>query len=171
MRGGFSLIELLVAIAGASVVFTVLAVSLYTLQRAQKAVQEESHAAAALHDFARQLRNDAHAAEKAALAEANGAGGAETDSVTLFFDDGREAVYDFNSEMSLVRRRVVQNEQTASRESYVLPRGSRVQWQITGEGVMTLIAKVSRAAGATANPSWRTTRIEAAVGLDRGEVP
>jgi prepilin-type N-terminal cleavage/methylation domain-containing protein len=170
MRRGFSLIEILVVIAGASVVFTVLAVSLYTLSRAQSAVQDESHTAAALHAFAQQLREDAHAAAEAGLTEANEAGDA-TPALMLRFDDASGIVYDFPGEPSAIRRRVMRDETTATRESYVLPRGARVAWELAGDGAARVVAIVSRPAGPSANPSWRTTRIEAAVGLNRIELP
>jgi prepilin-type N-terminal cleavage/methylation domain-containing protein len=172
MRRGFSLIELLVVIAGASVVFTVLAVSLYTLGRAQTAVRDEAHTATTLHDFARRLRDDVHLAAEATMNEGEDApDDPSLPSLTLLGEDGRSIVYDYHPEKSMLRRRVIEGDQTVAREGFHLPRNSRVEFQRPGEENSLLVVLISRPMGSSANPSWRVTRIEAAVGLNRIEAP
>jgi prepilin-type N-terminal cleavage/methylation domain-containing protein len=175
MKRGYALIELLTVISVAAVIFTVVAMAIHSLSRAQTLVQAEANTAAALHELARRFREDAHAAAEFSVS-ANSADDQEptNEALTLKFPDGHSVVYDFNPELARVRRRVVQNEQTFRRDTFALPRGCRIVWQAPAEGAAPLLTLViTRPVGQEPQErrATRTTRIEAALGLDRRTFP
>jgi type II secretory pathway pseudopilin PulG len=174
-RRGHSLIELMAVTTVASVVFSVIGVSLYALTGMHNRVQEEAHLAAALNGFAQRLRDDAHAATEWTLGGEQRQGNEPTPvSVTLALAGGRTVVYDSSPDATRLRRRVVQDGRTIQRDTYSLPRGSQVSWQIPDEGESPLLAVIVARAPSSAAPGQkvrRETRIEAALGLSRRDAP
>jgi prepilin-type N-terminal cleavage/methylation domain-containing protein len=171
MRRGHSLIELLAVMTVASVVFTVIGVTLYAMNRMHAQLQRETHTAAALHDFAQQLRDDAHAAAEWKIVGEQ-AGGQEP-PVTLTFPGGRTVMYDASPDSTRLRRREVQDGRTLRRDTFALPQGSQVHWQAPEEESLPRLAVVvARPAGPAQRPTaWRTTRIEASLGMHREMAP
>ena len=166
MRRGFSLIELLAVMTVASVIFGVLGVSIFALHRTQTRVQDDSHTAAALADFARRLRADAHAATAASLQTDGDAEPSE--SLVLDYDDGRRIEYRFDTASRRIHREVRQADEIVHRDAFVLPRGAEVRWSPLAEGETLAGAVVSRPQGRERDAGEaRRVRIEAAVGLDR----
>ena len=171
MRRGFTLIELLAVMTIASVIFSVLGMSIFALHRTQTRVQNDAHTAATLAELARRLRADAHAATAvspdAAEADAEAADGG---GLVLEYDNGRRVIYEFDSAGHRIQRRVTEGEKVVHRDSFVLPRGAEVRWTMPEEDEPPLAAVViSRPRGRekAAADSPRRTRIEAVVGLDR----
>jgi type II secretory pathway pseudopilin PulG len=175
-RRGHSLIELLAVTTIASVVFSVIGVSLYALTGMHNRVQEESQRAAALSNFAQRLRDDAHAAVEWTISGEQAAAGDEPAavSVTLTMDDGQIVVYDISPDSTRLRRRVVQDDRTTQRDTFPLPRGSLVRWQAPEEGESPLLAVIVArppSSAAQGQQVLRETRIEAALGLSRRDAP
>jgi type II secretory pathway pseudopilin PulG len=170
MKRGTSLVELLAVMSVASVVFTVLALSIHALYRTQAKVQDDAHVAAALHRFARQLREDAHAAAEASLGDEEAAAqNAAPSPLTFQFDGGQIAVYDYHPASAAIRRRVMEDGKTTWRDTFALSRGCEVRWSRGEPPASLLTVVVAHPAGHApkGQGAWRQTRIEAAVGLDR----
>lgn len=171
MRRGFTLIELLVAATTASVMFTILAVALQLLFRAQSTTQAEANMATVLHHFAQRLREDAHAAESCSF---DPPPAAESDDaaprvLTLTRDDGKTIVYDFHPDLARVRRRLIHGGQTEARDLFNLPPGSALRWTPPPEdGPPVLSVLVLRPVGEEPQERrpTRKTRIEAFLGMD-----
>ncbi|MBW3598263.1 MAG: prepilin-type N-terminal cleavage/methylation domain-containing protein [Planctomycetes bacterium] len=166
MRRAFTLIELLAVTTIASVIFTVLSVSIFALHRTHTRVQSDAHTATALADFARRLRADAHAATAARLESLE----AENPVLALELEDGRQVEYAFHAERPHVERRLHRGEDLLHRDTFILPRGAEVNWTSPEEDAPQLVtAIVSRPMSRDRSgvASRRRTRIEAAVGLDQ----
>jgi hypothetical protein len=148
---------------------------MHALNRTHVLLESEALTSAALHEFATTFRDDVHSAVEFALTEnQNHLPGPATAALALQFDGGRAVIYDFNSDVARLRRRVVESEQTIRRDTFAVPRDSQVAWRLPTEGEPALLTVlIARPLGREPNEqrTWRTTRIEAAIGLDHRETP
>jgi hypothetical protein len=166
---------MLVAISGSAVVFSVIAGSLYALHRVQRSVEQESHLAADLHQFATRFREDAHAADRFALETSDGdvadnaANAAESTPRGLMLHQGADhiVVYEFNPAVGQLRRRVRHGETTVHRDTYALPRAAEVEWQtpaVDAPAVVTCVISYRTGGESLERQTPRKIRIEAAIG-------
>lgn len=166
MRRGFSLIETLLAATVASIMFTLMAVGLQYLLRAEAATQAEANTLAVLHHFAQRVRDDVHAAESFSLAESKDA----QPTLTLTLTKRRTIIYDYHPHPAKIRRRVIEEGRTVARDLFELPRGSRIHWEPPpNAGPQLLAIVIERPVGEEPVELRKTrkTRIAAVLGLDR----
>ena len=161
---GTTLIELLVVISVCSVVICASGVLLHRMYRADKEARLAMENAATVARLSLQFRRDAHAAAEARLlTEADGK------VAGMAFDEPAGQSIEFRWRGSDVVRVVKQADKAVHRDSYRLPPGTKIQWQLetpTPPQTPVAVVEISRAAlrGVKLDPI-PGQRIEAAVGL------
>lgn len=157
-RRGFTLIEMLLALALTAMTFTTVLVALHGVFRSETNLRAEVRNDLDLSRLAAQFRTDAH--------EATSVHPGEEASLLVF-----RLAADQSAEYRLTSRRVERLQRRGSQierqETYAFPKALKPQWQIATEGAsprasLVLEPDASEAPGPLAP---RPVRIDAAVGL------
>lgn len=152
-RGAF-LIEIVAVLGATAVLILLCATLIQSLLRLQKAEQDLMAEGAALSRLARDLRRDAHAAERA------------ESGATLVLDGADGHRVEYRSRAGAIDR-VEQVEGKVRRESYRLPARAAVAFETTREYESNFVAlTISRAPGARRGADRIDTRMVAEVGRD-----
>ena len=161
-RGGFSLVECLIAISLMAVVFSTIAVAMSGLRRASRRIREESQVELDLERLSSQLRADAHLALSVDL-EA-------PDALLLTLRDERSVRYTLQARS--VERVLRQGEEPRHRETYRLPPSCTADWQVDADRPAPMVSLTidPGAAGSTNPLGFQAMRIDAAVGLLRASL-
>lgn len=163
-RGGWSLIELVVAVSALSVLLMAAGGLVFRMLSIDKAERSKAAAASALDRLARDLRDDARAsAGPAEVADAR---------LVLTMGGGRRAEYAIRGGRdSDVVRTVRLGDRAEHREIYRRPPGTVARFETGRDGPRTVVALVVSAdpgsdTGKPADAAYRDFRIEAVPGRD-----
>jgi prepilin-type N-terminal cleavage/methylation domain-containing protein len=166
-RRGFTLVELLIVIAVASVVIALVGVCLSEMYRSERGIRRVLTQQAGMQRLALQFRTDAHEAKTATVTVPNN--GTEADGLQLTTGDGRTIAY--RADAQAVERTVRKGDQIVHRDAFDLV-GTRTVWQLTldsGQTVATVIVIHLPRPGRMADEPLYEERIEAVVGVLHGQ--
>lgn len=168
-RGGFSLVECLIAISLMAVVFSTIAVAMSGLRRCSRRIREESQVELDLERFSSQLRADAHLALSVDLEDSADPGSA-ANTLLLTLTDERSVRYTLQARS--IQRVLRQGEEPRHRETYRLPPSCTAHWQVDVDRPSPMVSlRIDPGAADSTNPfGFQAMRIDAAVGLLRASL-
>lgn len=165
-RGGFSLVEMLVAITLASAVLASVGLTLHMLWRLQTSRRNETAATETLSRLSVQFRDDAHQATRVESIEPKADGQA---GMAFVLSDDRRVVY--QPDGSQVRRTVYEADEATHRDSFRLGSAMHVTVQASSaasqKNAALAIAKGDDRTADSTRRAWM--RITAAVDLRASE--
>lgn len=163
-RRGLTLIELLVAMAGASAILGMAVAMVYTLLEADRAGRQRMHVGESLGRLAEQFRRDVHAAE--AVAPLAPAGGQQpSPGWQLRLDDGRSVRYGVR-EGKLIRSEHLGGK-AVRQDSFALPHGATMSVRPDAGGPPRAV-RLSIEPAAAPGEKWKgpAIHVDAVLGRD-----
>jgi hypothetical protein len=165
VRRGITIIEVLIVVTGVAMLLGLCAVSIQVLMKLNGDVQGRYGAAVALERLARQLRDDAHASETAAITIDEKKVG-KAAGLRLAFEPDHVVVYELDN------GGVVRTESRAGKavrhEKYALARGTGARFELRDEGSRRLVALITtRPVGKSQAEPPRPLELVALQGKDR----
>ena len=156
-KTGFTLVELIAALALVSTILTVVAVALGGLARADRSARLRIDQQRRFQQFVVQLRTDLHTASSVEMVESDmpaTSGGGPTISATsllLTCNDGRSFRYQATEQG--VERSLIRNEQPPHREAFTWGKTSSLRWTIETEHEVPMVVLELTMADHAARPA------------------
>jgi prepilin-type N-terminal cleavage/methylation domain-containing protein len=167
--GGFTLVEVVIAVSIASFVMGGAAVLLQGVWRVERSTRHHARNLAADFRLAEAFRSDVHLADASAVAQL--AGVESADRLALTLADGRTVEYTAGS--AQVERVVRRGDETAGRDTFLLKPQATVRWQAGTDGAAMISMLVSAPLGTEQleMAETRTMRTDATVGMYNKSLP
>lgn len=156
-RGGFNLVECLIAISLMAVVFSTIAVAMSGLRSGSRHIRQQSEIELDLERFSLQLRADAHLALSVDLED--------PDALLLTMNDEHSVRYTLQARS--VERVLRQGDQPRHRETYRLPPSFTAHWRVDADRPLPMVSlRLDPGGVGSSGPrGFQAIHIDAAVGL------
>jgi type II secretory pathway pseudopilin PulG len=175
-NAAYTLVELLVVITLATVVFATVGVLLHSAWRVERSVQDQRESHDTLDRLASQFRADIHAASTVQTSSISDPANKKPPIPQLLATLRERSTVEYRFDQGTMTRTLRAADQVTAQESFVMPAGATIGWQLSKldakavKELASLLVSCPLSTTARDLADRRNLRVDAVVGLSRGEI-